>query len=65
MCSYVVAGHIFKSITKALGVVRMLALAKPLGGIQQIVLGEVFYQLMNKTFFFQFCDAFFVHLSPH
>lgn len=65
VCSYVVAGCIFKSITKALGVARMLALVKPFGGIQQIVVGKVFYWLMNKTFFLQFFDAFFVHLSPH
>jgi hypothetical protein len=65
LCSYVVVGRIFKSITKALGVARMLVLAKPFGGIQQIIVSKVFYRLTNKTFFLQFCDAFYVHLSPH
>jgi hypothetical protein len=39
------------SITKALGVVKLLALAKPFGGIRPITIGEVLYQLMNRTFF--------------
>jgi len=43
VCSYVVTGRIFESITKALGVTRMLTLAKPYGGIQPIVVGEVIY----------------------
>jgi hypothetical protein len=43
VCSYVVVGRIFKSITKAFGVIRMLVLAKPSCGIQPIVVGKVFY----------------------
>jgi hypothetical protein len=43
VCSYVVTGRIFESVIKALGVARMLALAKPYGGIQPIVVGEVLY----------------------
>ncbi len=37
VCSYVVVGRIFESIIKALGVARMLTLAKPSSGIQPIV----------------------------
>lgn len=37
VCSYVIVGHIFKNITNALGVARMLTLAKPFGGIQPIM----------------------------
>jgi hypothetical protein len=43
MCIYVTIGHIFKSIAKALGVNRLLILAKPSNGIRQIAIGEVLY----------------------
>jgi hypothetical protein len=43
VCSYVVAMCILGSITKALGASRLLALAKPFGGIQFIVVDEVLY----------------------
>jgi hypothetical protein len=65
MCFYVVIGHILGSITKAFGVTRLLILARPSTSIQPIVIGEVFYQLVNKTFYFQFRDAFATRLSPH
>jgi hypothetical protein len=65
MCFYVVIGHIPESMTKALGVTMLLILAKPFTSIQPIVVGEVFYRLVNKTFYFQFHDAFAIHLSPH
>ncbi len=62
VCSYVIVRCIFKSITEALGTTRLLALTKPSSGIQPIVVGEVFYRLVNKFFFFQFHDAFSIHL---
>jgi hypothetical protein len=49
VCCYVIVGHISRSIAKALGVTRLLTLAKPSSGIQPIVIGEVFYQLVNRT----------------
>ncbi len=51
VCSYVVARCIFKSITKALGAVRMLILGKPFGGIQPIIVGQKNYQLVNNFVF--------------
>jgi len=65
MCYYVVIGHIPRSITKALGATRLLILAKPSTSIQPIAIGEVFYWLVNRTFYFKFRDAFATHLSPH
>lgn len=65
MCSYVGTRCILGSIVKALGVARLLTLAKPSGGIRPIVVGEVFYWLVSRTFCFQFHGAFVVHLSPH
>jgi hypothetical protein len=65
MCFYVVIGHFPKSIAKALGATRLLALSKPFSGIQPIEIGEVFCRLVNRTFYFQFRDAFPTHLSPH
>jgi len=59
MCSYVVIRHILENITKTLGVIRMLTLAKPSNGIWFIIVGEVFYQLMSKTF----ASNFAMHLS--
>jgi hypothetical protein len=43
LCSYVAIRHIYGNIAKALGVAKLLALAKPFGGIQPIAIGEVFY----------------------
>ncbi len=37
VCFYVIVVRIFKSITKALGVAKMLTLTKPYGGIQPIM----------------------------
>jgi hypothetical protein len=59
MCSYVVIRHIPENITKTLGAIRMLTLAKPSNGIWFIIVGEVFYQLMSKTF----ASNFAMHLS--
>jgi hypothetical protein len=52
MCSYVVTKHIFKSIIKALSDIKLLALAKPFGGIRPVVIGEVLYWLVSRTFCF-------------
>jgi hypothetical protein len=65
MYSYVVIGRIPKNITKALGVVKLLALVKPCGGIWPIAIDETFYQMVNRTFCHQFHDAFSIHLFPH
>lgn len=65
VCSYVVARRIPKSITRALGVVKLLVLVKPCGGIRPIVIGEFFYWMVIRTFCHKFHDAFAFHLSPH
>jgi hypothetical protein len=49
-CSFVVTWCIFRNIAKAFAVVKLLALAKPFGGIRPIIIGEVFNQLVNRTF---------------
>jgi hypothetical protein len=64
MCFYVVARCIFKNIIGALGTTRLLALTKPFAEIWSITIGQVFYQLVNKTFYLSFHDAFIFHLSP-
>jgi hypothetical protein len=45
VCSYFVARRILGSISKALGALRLLALANPFGGIQLIVVDENLYSL--------------------
>lgn len=52
VCFYVVVGCIPESITKALNVAKLLVLTKFFGGIQLIMVSEVFYQLVSKTFCF-------------
>ncbi len=52
MCFYVVTGRIPKTITKALGVARLLALAKPTSDIRPIVINEIFYRLVSRNFYF-------------
>jgi hypothetical protein len=47
------------------GVIRLLALAKPLGGIQPIVDGEVLYRLVNRDLCLQFHDMYFSHMLSH
>lgn len=43
----------------------LLALAKPYIGIRLITMGEVLYQLVNRTLCMQFRDSFCIHLSFH
>jgi hypothetical protein len=45
------------------GVVRLLALVNPLGGIRPIVMGEMFCWLVRKALYLQFWDVLFFHLS--
>jgi hypothetical protein len=50
---------------RGLHVARLLALAKHSSGNQLIIIGELLYQLVNKTFCFRFRNAFLAHLSFH
>ncbi len=52
-------------IVQVLSATKLLALAKPFGGIQLIVMGEVLYWLVSRTLFLQFHDTFFIHLLLH
>jgi hypothetical protein len=52
MCSYVVVGCLLEIIFQILGTVRLLTLAKPSKGIWPIAMGEVLYQLVNRSFVF-------------
>jgi len=61
----VVVGSIPRSITWILGATRLLTLAKPLGGVQSIIIDEMFYLLMNRASCLQFCDVSSLHLLPH
>jgi hypothetical protein len=65
VCSHVVMNHIPMPIVWVFGATKLLALAKSFEGIHLIVVGEVLYQLVNKTLFLQFCDTFFIHLLFH
>jgi len=51
-------GHFLRSITHILGVIMLLALAKPFGGITSIVMGEIFYCLVSITLRFHFICRF-------
>jgi hypothetical protein len=57
--------HIPMPIVRIFGATRLLALAKPFGGIQLIVVGEVLYRSVNKVLFLHFHDTFFIHLLFH
>ncbi len=65
MCSHVVIGNILGPIAQVFGVARLLALAKPSGSIQLIIVGEILYWLVSRALSLQFCDTFFTHLSLH
>jgi hypothetical protein len=52
-------------MTHIFGVTKLLALAKLSNGIQPIVMGEMFYQLMNTALCLQFHNTLFFHLSLH
>ncbi|KAL2612792.1 hypothetical protein R1flu_024484 [Riccia fluitans] len=47
-----------------LGASRLLALAKPSGGVRPIAVGEVLYRLVARTLGFQFREALADHFSP-
>jgi len=48
--SHVTVNHIPRLVAGILGENKLLALAKPFGGIHPIVRRKAFYQLMNKAF---------------
>jgi hypothetical protein len=50
---------------RVFGANRLLALAKPFGGIRPIIMGHAFYQLVSGALWMQFHDAFNSHLSPY
>ncbi len=52
VCFYVAVKHIPKSIVMAFGATKLLTLVKPFGSIRPIAIGEIFYLLVNKTFYF-------------
>ncbi len=45
---HVIANHIQRSIAQAFGTTKLLALAKPFGGIQLIVVQELSLLLVNE-----------------
>jgi hypothetical protein len=47
------------------GAIRLLPLAKPLGGIRPIVDGEVFYRLVSRDLCLQFHDMYSSHMLSH
>jgi len=48
-----------------LGVSRLLAMAKDIGSLRPIVVGEVFFRLINCSIVLQLWEPFQEHLSPH
>jgi hypothetical protein len=62
--SRVIACHIPRSIAQAFVTTKLLALAKPFGGIQLIAMGELSLILVNEqSLCLQFRDLFFVYMS--
>jgi hypothetical protein len=49
--SHVIANHIQRSIAQAFSTTKLLALAKPFGGIQLIVVQELSLLLVNEQSF--------------
>jgi len=49
LCSHITQGHIPCQITHAFGVVHLLAMTKPLGGVYSIVVREVLYRFISHT----------------
>jgi hypothetical protein len=45
----VALGDILKSMALVLGVNKLLALAKDIGGFRPIIVGEVFFQLISRS----------------
>jgi hypothetical protein len=64
LCSHITQGHIPCWITHILGVVHLLVMTKPLGGVCPIVIKKALYWLIGRNLCFQFQDAFATHLSP-
>jgi hypothetical protein len=57
--------HIPPQIARVLGITRLLATIKLLGGVHPIISGESFYQLTSHTLCLQFREAFATHFPPH
>ncbi len=60
-----VVSSIPRSIAEILDAIRFSTLAKPSSGIQSIVVGKMFYWLLNRASCFQFCDVSSLHLLSH
>jgi len=52
VCFYVAARHIPKSIVMTFGATKLLTLVQPFGSIRPIVISEILYLLVSKTFYF-------------
>jgi hypothetical protein len=52
-------------IARVFGVVHLLTMTKPLGGIHPIVVGETLYRFTSDILCTQFCEIFATHFSPH
>ncbi|KAL2611673.1 hypothetical protein R1flu_023365 [Riccia fluitans] len=63
-CTHSAQGRVSPSTAYLLGASRLLDLEKPSGGVRPIVVGEVFYRLVARTFGFQFREALADHFSP-
>jgi hypothetical protein len=65
ICFHIARGHIPPQIARIFGVVCLLTMTKPLGGVCPIVVGETLYQLTSHALCFQFCEVFVTHFFLH
>jgi hypothetical protein len=58
-------GCFLKAMALVLGANKLLAMAKDIGGLCPIAIGEVFLQLISRSTILQLWGPFQKHLSPH
>jgi len=58
-------GDILKLMALMLGVSKLLAIVKDIGGFRPIAVGEVFFRLISCSIVLQLRGLFQKHLSPH
>jgi hypothetical protein len=57
--------YIFKLVALVLGVNKLLAMAKDIGGLRSIIVSEVFFWIINYSIILQLQGPLQEHLSPH
>jgi hypothetical protein len=63
LCFHIAQGHIPPQIARILGVARLLAMTKPLGGVRPIVMGEKYIDSQAMFYVFNFMKLL-QHIFP-